>query len=129
GAVQESGWWDVTGRPAPCPEGFWLGDDTINVHWHPTDHRKEEQPTDDHPFCLPHQPRRITKRLHHSTGLDRDRSQSPEDRWLRGRRCLCRSGRVIQHIQHGANTRGTVNVQVRARNPSNPPSRHATAYM
>src|SRR5699024_6634198 len=40
-----------------------------------------------------------------------------------------RSGRVIQHIQHGANTRGTVNVQVRARNPSNPPSRHATAYM
>src|SRR5690625_2147626 len=58
-----------------------------------------------------------------------DRSQSPEDRWPCGRRCLCRSGRVIQHIQHGANTRGTVNVQVRALNPSNPPSRHATAYM
>src|SRR5690625_1046829 len=47
---QETGWWDETGRPAPWPEGFWLVDDTINVHWHPTDHRKEEQPTDDHPF-------------------------------------------------------------------------------
>src|SRR5699024_12342578 len=79
---QETGWWDETGRPAPWPEGFWLVDDTINVHWHPTDHRKEEQPTDDHPFCLPHQPRRITKRLHHSTGLDRDRRQSPDDQWL-----------------------------------------------
>src|SRR5699024_3084398 len=63
------------------------------------------------------------------TGSGVDCSQSPEDRRLRGRRCLCRSGRVIPHIQHGANTSGTVYVPVRARHPSNPPSRHATAYM
>src|SRR5699024_786933 len=66
------------------PEGFWLVDDTINVHCHPADLRKEVQPTDDHPFGLPHQPRRITKRLHHSTGLDPGpvRPARPFARWL-----------------------------------------------